>query len=320
MTAIREPGKINADTTLIDAGMMGAERVLGVYVIKGEKACLIDSGTRDSVGRIMHGLKQIGVLVPDIVILTHSHWDHTQGIPALRKLAMKSGKKMDVMAYVNAIPNLADQSFNSKNMSKMKFDNITDVIPLQEGGTIDLGGITLRVYGTPGHMIDHIGILDEKNKNLFIGDALGVKVGDHAYISPCAPPLWDENGFFSTIQHLRSIPYETLSLSHFGCLTGADARAILDEALETYTIYKSIIEERKDPLNDVDGIVQDALKRTNTVVPDFKLYKKGFTFMLNLVNFFARMVRKKPIMVKDILIKLQVKTLIDGYLTSQKGA
>jgi glyoxylase-like metal-dependent hydrolase (beta-lactamase superfamily II) len=42
---------------------------------------------------------------------------------------------------------------------------------LHDGDTIDLGGRTLKVIGTPGHTPDAIALLDEKNGLLFTGDS-----------------------------------------------------------------------------------------------------------------------------------------------------
>ena len=46
MPAIRQPGRINDSTTLIDIGMYGVAGLAAVYLISGRKKCLIDGGTR----------------------------------------------------------------------------------------------------------------------------------------------------------------------------------------------------------------------------------------------------------------------------------
>ena len=45
MCAIRMPGPINENTTLIDIGMFNAFGITAVYLVRGEKKCLIDGGT-----------------------------------------------------------------------------------------------------------------------------------------------------------------------------------------------------------------------------------------------------------------------------------
>jgi hypothetical protein len=46
MSAIRQPGRISENTTLIDIGMYGVAGAAAVYLIEGDKKCLIDGGKR----------------------------------------------------------------------------------------------------------------------------------------------------------------------------------------------------------------------------------------------------------------------------------
>lgn len=87
MTAIREPRKINDNTTLIDYGYEGVVRIGAVYLVEARKKCLIDSGSKEGASRIVKTLKELDAFPPDYVILTHSHYDHSQGIPVMRKKA-----------------------------------------------------------------------------------------------------------------------------------------------------------------------------------------------------------------------------------------
>ena len=127
MTAIREPGKINENTTLIDATLQGVGRVSAVYLLKGEKTCLIDAGTRKGANKIVQALEDLNIGPPDILILTHSHWDHCQGIPILIKYAERNNKQIEIMASEKSIPLLQDQSFNNV-FGGSSFENLTGFI------------------------------------------------------------------------------------------------------------------------------------------------------------------------------------------------
>jgi flavorubredoxin len=63
MAAIRETGKINKNTSLIDIGMMGVSGVTAMYLIEDEKKCLIDGGTRTEFKRIMYTLNEMNALI-----------------------------------------------------------------------------------------------------------------------------------------------------------------------------------------------------------------------------------------------------------------
>jgi glyoxylase-like metal-dependent hydrolase (beta-lactamase superfamily II) len=302
LTANREPGKISQNTTLIDMAMFGVAGANAVFLVEGEeKTCLIDAGTQADVSRIIKTLKQMNAFPPDYVLLTHAHWDHSQGIPKMRK---KASREFEVFASEKSIPLLEDQSWNAFADPKRKFHNITDVTPLKEGETIDLGGVTLKIFGSPGHTKDHIVVLDEQTKNLFLGDAIGNKLGDQVFLSVCYPPFFSKDDFYATLDKLKGIDYETLSLSHFGYITGEEARTILDEARaildKTWGIFETA--EQEDKLADIKYIIELWMQELQPVFPDMKIEKFMMRFMLGLIGGARKIIRKPPLVLSEILL------------------
>ncbi|MFX0043612.1 MAG: MBL fold metallo-hydrolase, partial [Candidatus Hodarchaeota archaeon] len=261
MTANRTPGKVNEDTTLIDAEMMGIPRIMSIYLIEAGKTCLIDSGTHIEARKTLRKLKELKVFPPDIIIITHSHWDHVQAIPFLSQRAKKLGKEIEIYASEAAIPNLRDQSFNDVFESG-PFNNIEEeIIPLKEGDIVDLDGITLKIFETPGHMNDDISILDEKNRNLFVGDVIGMKVRDDVFVPSFMPPKWDYQVYLKSIEKLKKIDYETMSLQHFGYIYDEEAKSILDESVANNELYWKTYEENIDHLDDIPYLIENALEK-----------------------------------------------------------
>ncbi|MFW9817657.1 MAG: hypothetical protein ACFFEW_17180, partial [Candidatus Thorarchaeota archaeon] len=65
MNAIREPGQINQNTTLIDFGMRGAANTGAVYYINAGKSCLIDaSGSKGEAKRVISYLRANNMELP----------------------------------------------------------------------------------------------------------------------------------------------------------------------------------------------------------------------------------------------------------------
>ncbi len=159
--------KINENCTLIDIGLYGVAEVAGVYLIEGERKCLIDCGSQKEAKRLINALKSLDAFPPDLIIATHAHYDHAQGIPLLSKEAGKMGKKIEVMASREAIPLLAEASYNDY-FDEGPYESITDVAPLEEGDTVDMGEVSLKIFHVPGHSMDHIAVLDEENKILIL--------------------------------------------------------------------------------------------------------------------------------------------------------
>ena len=270
MTAIRKEGKINDNTTLIDIKMFTVPNIAAIYLIESGKTCLIDGGTHTEARKILKQLKALNLFPPDMIIITHSHWDHCQAIPFLNQRAKKEGKKIEILASAKAIPNLRDQSYNEV-FGTGPFNNIEEeIIPLKEGDIVDLNGISLEIIETPGHMTDHISIFDEKNKNLFVGDTLGDKISDVIFIPPFMPPYWDMDAFHNSIEKLKRIDFNTITLSHFGSIFGEEAKNILDDSIMNLDIWWEKFEENIDHLDDISYMIDKVL---SNIIPKKEIEK-----------------------------------------------
>jgi glyoxylase-like metal-dependent hydrolase (beta-lactamase superfamily II) len=314
MTAIRKPGKINQDTTMIDIGMYGVAGVTAVYVIRGERTCLIDSGTRTEASTLIKALKRLDVFPPDIIVLTHSHYDHAQGVLSLRREADKQGKTIDVMASHHAIPLLEDQSYN-KAFDAGPYENITDVAPLEENDTVELGSTRLRVFEFPGHHKDQIGLLDENHENLFVGDAIGYKIAEGTFLPPFMPPFWDPDAFDSSLNKLKQLDYQMLCIAHFGCIYGEEARTILDEAQATLDTWWRIFEANEDRLDDADYMLDVIIKDVNPTFPDFEIISPKVKALYGLMSGWNRLTRKRTPPIGELLLKNVLGMLATGYRT-----
>jgi metal-dependent hydrolase (beta-lactamase superfamily II) len=115
---------INDNTSMIDMELFGVKRAGALYLIKGDKTCILDSGTKKEAKGLIKALDSIEAFPPDMIIITHSHYDHSQGVPVFCREAEKRGKKITIMASEKAIPNLQDQSWNSVFDEKHKYENI----------------------------------------------------------------------------------------------------------------------------------------------------------------------------------------------------
>ena len=267
MTAIRQSGKINEDTTLIDIEMLGVPGIFSMYLIESGKKCIIDAGTETEAQETLNKLKELNAFPPDMIILTHTHWDHTQAIPFLCQEAEKMGKKIEILASAPAIPHLRDQSFNDA-FGMGPYNNIeNDITPLKEGDIVDLEGITLKIFEIPGHINDHIAILDEKHNNIYVGDAIGDKVLDNFFLPPFMPPYWEKEAYFNSINKLKNIDYDALSLAHFGYIYDDEAKSILDESVSVYERWWKLLEENVDKLFDLAYMKDTIIQK---VIPNFE--------------------------------------------------
>jgi glyoxylase-like metal-dependent hydrolase (beta-lactamase superfamily II) len=311
MPAIRQPGEINGNTTLIDIGMKDVYGFAAVYLVRGARTCLIDGGTHEEAPRLVELLGELGAFPPDRIVVTHPHWDHSQGIPLLRQAAARQGKRIEVLASAAAVPLLADAAFNDV-YGGGPYQSIRDVTPLREGDALDLGGVTLRIYDAPGHCRGLIAILDEVNRNLFVGDALGYKLRDDIFLPPFMPG-WEPDAFLASVAKLRGLPYETLCVAHFGCLTGAEARGILDESVETYRVWWRFFGRHADTLDDTDALLRAMREEINPGVFALRPVTTRVRVLLGLVMAAGSLTGRKTAIADKLALGKFVSWLATGY-------
>ena len=245
--------------------------------------------------------------------LTHSHHDHAQGIPVLREARLKSTK---TSRYSH--PERPFRSWQTHPISKSwgrDYASITDVAPLDEGDAVDLGSTTLRIYSVPGHIKDHIAILDERTGNIFVGDAIGAQFGERASVPVFFAPFWDTEAFYASVDKLRQIDYQTLCLAHFGPVRGAEAKTILDKAIATYAQWWRVLEEHPDRLDDTGYLWNEILAQTQFALPQIETVSPSLRLVLGLVTVWNKLIHGPSWSTSKLFLPDTVESLVKGYRT-----
>lgn len=247
MTVIDIEGKFNENSYLIDTKLMNVEKSLAHYVVENDgMRLMIDIGISSIPARKMiKRMKDMGIFPIHKIILTHSHWDHMQGVEIIKKLMKETD--IEILASEKALnslrnPNTMNDVFKN-GFFKFHLTPTDDVIPLKEGDIIDLNGLKLEIFNFFGHTPDCIAVFDEKNKNIFVGDAIINTVGNKPFLPPFLPPAFNEEALLITYQKLRNLKgkLNSISLGHFGVLTDNDFNKIVDEMEDFYFKVKELI-------------------------------------------------------------------------------
>lgn len=151
------------------------EEVISYLILGSDRALLFDTGMGISnIQGVVAGLTRL----PVSVVNSHTHNDHVgdnwrfsdvYGMDTDYTRASARGSRDAAQAELapDEICGALPAGFDAKAYATKPF-HITHW--LHDGDTIDLGGRTLKVIGTPGHTPDAIALLDEKNGLLFTGD------------------------------------------------------------------------------------------------------------------------------------------------------
>lgn len=129
------------------------------YILEDEqdkKAAVIDPG--DEAERILSVLNEMDSRV-EYILLTHGHYDHTTGVPALHE-ALPEAK-----IYIHP----ADANGTGSRIFPLA-GQVKDLLFYDEGDTLPLGSLTVEVLHTPGHSKGSVTL--KVRDVLFTGDTL----------------------------------------------------------------------------------------------------------------------------------------------------
>ncbi|MFW9821276.1 MAG: MBL fold metallo-hydrolase, partial [Candidatus Thorarchaeota archaeon] len=140
---------------------MGLPKFLSIYIIENNgMRLMIETGDASKTRANIKKIKDFGLYPIHKIILTHSHWDHAQGLAKLIKLMKDS--EVEVLASENAVDNLRYPDKMVEGLgdhNALPFEG--EITPLQEGDIINLNGLELEVMNFFGHTMDSIGLFDK---------------------------------------------------------------------------------------------------------------------------------------------------------------
>ena len=137
------------------------------YLIHGEVTTLIDPGHSRHIPNLFHQMEGDGISPEEInlVILTHSHPDHFEGIEAFMNKPVKIAMNREEERYLLESGKLLFEMMRQP-LPKIRID-----FYLKEG-ELHLGEKTFCIYQTPGHSPGSLSIYWPERKILFTGDLI----------------------------------------------------------------------------------------------------------------------------------------------------
>ena len=141
------------------------ENNCNTYLIHGEITVLIDPGHSRHVPNLFNQMDKDGISPEeiDLVVLTHSHPDHFEGLEAFMKKPVKIAMNKEEERY---LLESGKQLFEMMNQTLLEFR----IDFYLKEGDLHLGKETFYIYQTPGHSPGSLSIHWPKRKVLFTGD------------------------------------------------------------------------------------------------------------------------------------------------------
>ncbi len=162
-------------------------------------------------------------LIPQMILLTHSHWDHLADLAVLKKA-------LQVPVYVHAE--------DARNVEEPGSDKLPLFFPIQgvkpdhsltDGQTLSLGKLTIEVIHTPGHTPGGVCFWIPQEKVVITGDTLFKgTIGNLSF--PTARPslMWE------SLKKLAKLPPETVVIPGHGPKTAIRAEEWMTQAQQLF--------------------------------------------------------------------------------------
>jgi glyoxylase-like metal-dependent hydrolase (beta-lactamase superfamily II) len=233
----------------IDTSMAGYPGITAAYLIRGDRPCLVETGTAPSAPVVRDAVLSLGVGPADLatVVVTHIHLDHAGGAGDIASMFPSAS-----IVHQKGARHLADPSrlmASARQVYGSALDTLfgelspvpaSRLVALDDTGSfVDLGGgRRLSAWYSPGHARHHVGLLDSLSGDLYVGDAAGVYIPATDDVRPATPPPdFDLSTALGSLELFRSLDPSRLLFSHYGPVSAVSS--ILDRSAEELQVWVS---------------------------------------------------------------------------------
>jgi glyoxylase-like metal-dependent hydrolase (beta-lactamase superfamily II) len=212
----------------IDTRMAGYDGITAGYLIRGERPCLVETGTAPSAPIVRDALAALGVGARDLatVVVTHIHLDHAGGTGDIAGMFPAA----EIVVHELGARHLADPSRLMASARMVYGDELDGLFgtlaptpadrirAVERTGIVNLGGgRRLDSHYAPGHARHHVGLVDSVTGDLYVGDAAGIYIQETGDMRPATPPPdFDLGVALDSLRTFAALRPTRLLFSHFG--------------------------------------------------------------------------------------------------------
>lgn len=250
----------------IDLNFMGIPGAIACYLIPHtDGVALIECGPGSTLPALQAGLLALGFTLQDVthVFLTHIHLDHAGAAGWL------SRQGAQIHVHPVGAPHLQNPEKLLASAARIYGDQMEALwgpflpVPqeklsiLQDEEVVELDGLCLQAFDTPGHADHHLAYL--MDDVCFSGDIGGVRMADtHHLRLPMPPPEFQPEVWRNSLKRLQSLNFTRIAPTHFGIFNDAHwhlsaLSELLDQTIawiETIMISDPPVEEINERLSE----------------------------------------------------------------------
>ncbi len=208
---------------VIDLHFLGYQHAIAAFLVETDDGpVLIETGPHATFKQMEKGIQAVGYQLQDIqhVLLTHIHFDHAGAAWALAALGAR------IYVHPLGARHLAHPEKLLESAKRIYQDDMdrlwgdmqpipeTQLTAIEHSSEVKVGNTTFKAWHTPGHAVHHIAW--QVGDELFTGDVAGVRINGGLVEPPCPPPDINLEAWQNSIALMRSLPVNTLYLTHFG--------------------------------------------------------------------------------------------------------
>ncbi|WP_281888767.1 MBL fold metallo-hydrolase [Paenibacillus sp. YYML68] len=241
---------------------------LYLYVVKGERLMLVDSGlARTPEQYILPYLQRTGRSMSQLqsVVITHAHVDHIGGNSALYRansdihfyihrddLEWAENRRRHFMELYEALPGQWEPDDRYRlEVLRHCGEDVPITHALVEGELVCTGAVAFTCMHAPGHSRGHLLLYQPEMKAAICGDLLQQAgtgpVGKRVF------PLYQQvESYVQTLDRFEALQLQTAATSHFGVLEGEHISEAIRKSRDFVRVHNSrlvkMLQEAAEPL------------------------------------------------------------------------
>lgn len=263
----------------IDTGYVRPQMDASHLLVSGGRVAFVDTGTANSVPRLLAALELTGHSPADVdyVLVTHIHLDHAGGAGQL----MKALPGATLIVHPRGARHMIDPSrliagtravYGEAEYRRLYNEIIaipeTRIHEVADGEKLTLGSRNFELIHTRGHADHHYCIVDAAAGQIFSGDTFGVSYRETdtdkgVFIFPTTTPVhFDPQAAHASIDRLLSYQPKEIFLTHYSKVGEPERLAAdLHKRLDRFVQIAEHCEDMQDRMQNIADRVRDYLWR-----------------------------------------------------------